>query len=455
MRPGACRSRRWAPTWTAWTRSRGRRVSIALTGAVTEDPLAPPSGDPLGRLNLIDPETGALREGADIVPVASSLVTLGAPDVEILTDGRVATAFVVTEAGQGSGPWMQVDIHAPDLSSVETQIARLPEQALPRVYLDGLEGGGYAATYDLLFEGDEGDFVRDYVSVAEVFNRNGLSIGAREFEWTDPDPADFVISGTADDLAIFEDGTILGRGALPGFGGETDRPAIIEGGPRGRRIEGSTADDTIDGGGGDDTVRGSYGDDDLDGGTGADELRGGVGDDRYLLDDPGDVVIEEAGEGRDEVFTFVDLAAPEHVERVKIVGGERNVRLEGSAGDDWLEGNRLANTLVASEGQDTLVGRGGGDDFVLTADSGRTVIADFEAGDRLLIDDRLLGLGDAEDDPRVLDRNTFRNLREAERAGFDAGRGEVKIDIDGDGVREVVAVLQGDGRPGLDDVLLF
>src|SRR5262249_48731664 len=53
--------------------------------------------------------------------------------------------------------------------------------------------------------------------------------------------------------------------------------------------------DMIYGTGGNDTLTGLAGDDLLDGGTGADTMAGGAGNDSYVVDDPGDVVVEVYG----------------------------------------------------------------------------------------------------------------------------------------------------------------
>jgi Ca2+-binding RTX toxin-like protein len=65
--------------------------------------------------------------------------------------------------------------------------------------------------------------------------------------------------------------------------------------------------DTIIGSAGDDNILSFGGNDVVDGGAGADTMRGGTGNDKYYVDDPGDVVIEAAGEGTDTVYTKVDF----------------------------------------------------------------------------------------------------------------------------------------------------
>ena len=63
------------------------------------------------------------------------------------------------------------------------------------------------------------------------------------------------------------------------------------------------------GGGGDDQLTAAHGGDVLDGGSGADLMYGLRGDDSYYVDSAGDIVIEQAGEGRDVVYATCELGA--------------------------------------------------------------------------------------------------------------------------------------------------
>ena len=57
----------------------------------------------------------------------------------------------------------------------------------------------------------------------------------------------------------------------------------------------------------DDMLVGGLGSDTLNGGTGADKMFGGVGNDTYIVDNIGDVVSENAGEGTDTVQTSLNV----------------------------------------------------------------------------------------------------------------------------------------------------
>lgn len=54
------------------------------------------------------------------------------------------------------------------------------------------------------------------------------------------------------------------------------------------------------------TLTGNTGDNILDGAAGADSMVGGAGDDTYLVDNVGDVVVENASEGIDTVYSMVN-----------------------------------------------------------------------------------------------------------------------------------------------------
>nr|WP_319385645.1 M10 family metallopeptidase C-terminal domain-containing protein [uncultured Roseibium sp.] len=72
-------------------------------------------------------------------------------------------------------------------------------------------------------------------------------------------------------------------------------PLTLTGDDTANTLEGGLVNDTLSGLGGNDILRGYGGNDYLDGGTGADTMEGGEGDDTYVVDDAGDVVVEEGG----------------------------------------------------------------------------------------------------------------------------------------------------------------
>jgi Ca2+-binding RTX toxin-like protein len=117
-------------------------------------------------------------------------------------------------------------------------------------------------------------------------------------------------------------------------------------------ISGKSGRDVLSGGAGNDTLYGNGGADTLDGGTGADTMAGGVAGDVYVVDNAFDVVIENAGEGTDEVRT--SLAAYTLGANLELLTG-----ISGTG--QSLTGNGVVNTISGSFGADTLNGGGGND----------------------------------------------------------------------------------------------
>jgi Ca2+-binding RTX toxin-like protein len=92
----------------------------------------------------------------------------------------------------------------------------------------------------------------------------------------------------------------------------------------------------------------------LDGGAGADALIGGAGNDTYVIDDSGDVVIENPDEGTDTVKTSVSYALGDDVEHL-ILTGIGAISGVGNALNNVLTGNAAASVLAGGAGNDTYV----------------------------------------------------------------------------------------------------
>jgi Ca2+-binding RTX toxin-like protein len=151
-------------------------------------------------------------------------------------------------------------------------------------------------------------------------------------------------------------------------------------------INGNAGANKLMGYGGADTLTGGDGIDTLDGGTGADLMIGGLGDDRYAVDDVGDVVVEALNGGYDLIQTYFSTAMPANIERLSLMG-MADLWATGSAGDNRLDGNAGSNLLDGGGGSDALYGLAGAD--TLLGGDGVDLLDGGEGGDRMVG-----GLGD-------------------------------------------------------------
>jgi serralysin len=136
----------------------------------------------------------------------------------------------------------------------------------------------------------------------------------------------------------------------------------------GQALTGNGLANVVTAGGGNDT---------LNGGAGADRLNGGLGNDLYVVD-AGDLVVEAANGGTDEVRTA--LAAYALAANVEKLTGT------GTTGQS-LAGNGLANQVAGGQGNDILDGGAGADQLagglgndVYVIDSSDTVTEAADAG---------------------------------------------------------------------------
>jgi Ca2+-binding RTX toxin-like protein len=106
----------------------------------------------------------------------------------------------------------------------------------------------------------------------------------------------------------------------------------------------------------------------LDGGTGADTLTGGLGNDTYVVDNVGDVVIEENVIGFfpdvDTVRSSISYTLGDTLERLTLTGNN-SISGTGNALDNILVGNSGANVLNGGTGADIMQGGLGNDTYIV------------------------------------------------------------------------------------------
>jgi serralysin len=132
-------------------------------------------------------------------------------------------------------------------------------------------------------------------------------------------------------------------------------------------LDGRGGNDVISGLGGDDHLLGGNGNDTLEGGAGADTLAGGAGDDRYLVTDTLDTIVELPGGGYDTALlglTDGSWQLPAGIEAAILDAGSGLATLTGNASANALTGNALANVLAGGPGNDSLDGLGSGDTMI-------------------------------------------------------------------------------------------
>ena len=130
------------------------------------------------------------------------------------------------------------------------------------------------------------------------------------------------------------------------------------------------------------------GDDTITGSAGADEMRGLGGNDTYTVNHSGDLVIEQAGQGIDQVFSLITYELPANVENLTLTadagprnayGNELNNRITGNAAANNLEGRAGNDTLNGGGGADLLEGGDGNDTYEVN-DVNVTIIEKFNNG---------------------------------------------------------------------------
>ena len=116
----------------------------------------------------------------------------------------------------------------------------------------------------------------------------------------------------------------------------------------------------------------------LNGNGGADAMLGGIGNDVYFVDDAGDQVVENAGEGQDAVFSTAHFGLSANVETL-VLQGNADLQGYGNSLTNKLYGNGGNNLLNGNGGADTMLG-GIGNDVYFVDDAGDLVFENLDEG---------------------------------------------------------------------------
>jgi Ca2+-binding RTX toxin-like protein len=212
---------------------------------------------------------------------------------------------------------------------------------------DSITGG---ASADTLIGGDGNDLLNGGLGADAMIG------GAGNDSYTADDAGDTIIEMAGEGLDIVNSSvsytlsanierlTLSGNASIDGIGNDQDN-----------LLTGNAAANVLSGGAGNDTLNGA---------TGADTLIGGLGDDTYILDNVGDVIVEAADEGVDQVNAAVSYTLTDNVDNLTLTGNAA-LNATGNAQSNVLIGNAAANTLDGGGGTDTLIGGLGNDIYVV------------------------------------------------------------------------------------------
>jgi Ca2+-binding RTX toxin-like protein len=226
------------------------------------------------------------------------------------------------------------------------------------------EGNPTDGVLDVIVEAADGGIDTVVAPDSYTLGANLENLVVNGLAYTAADIASKVFTGTGNALANKLEGSDLrnvlnglaGNDQLLGHGGND----ALYGGDGLDTLSGGTGDDNLWGGTGNDVLYGEAGNDLLSGETGNDTMVGGLGNDTYLVNDSGDMVTEQVGEGTDLVQASLHHILATNIENLTLL---TTAALNGTGNllNNTITGNSAVNVLTGAGGHDTLYGLGGND----------------------------------------------------------------------------------------------
>ena len=239
---------------------------------------------------------------------------------------------------------------------------------------------------------------------------------------------DTMVGGVGNDTLIVRDaGDVVSEAANEGTDqvtshieytlGNNVENLLLAAGSAALRGTGNALANAITGNAGANILDGGAGNDTLDGGAGNDTMVGGLGNDLLVVRDAGDIVTEAAGEGTDQITTFIDYTLGDNVENLVLATGAA-VRGTGNGLANIVQGNANANMLSGMGGNDDLRGLDGND--TLEGGAGNDILNGGTGADQMS--------GGADNDTYVVD-NAGDVVTEAANEGTDLVQASVSYTL--------------------------
>jgi Ca2+-binding RTX toxin-like protein len=341
----------------------GGALGDTLDGGAGADTMTGGGGDDVYRVDDAgDVVVEQANGGSDRIVTSLASYTLGA-NLEALLGtldtGQVLTGNASGNSLIGGGGNDVLDGAGGDLDHIEGHggddrfLIRLP---------GSVQASGGSGTDTLVIDySDANTFIASFVETAADGHSGWVrdELGDNNVSFSGVERFDIVTGIHKDDLRT----------------GDGDDRLVLGGGDD--RAEAGGGNDRIEGGAGSDTLFGGAGDDRLDGGAGADSMSGGAGDDLYVADSA-DQLVENEGEGVDEVRTAAaTFTLGANIEKLTATGY--------GAAPLLLRGNALDNVITTEVGGAVIFLQDGGADTAYGATNKDTFYfgAAFGAGDKV------------------------------------------------------------------------